>query len=109
MITVNLSTLGVAFIDVGLGIHIQDGRLVGIIRTTASDGAKTDHLVKRISSDDVDDNDYATNIQIADLNASNACKAVEKWKKMCGFYLDEVGEFHSTYTISASLLVNGDF
>jgi len=109
MIAENLANLGVAFIDVGLGINIQDGKLVGTIRTTASDGSKIDHLVKRISSEDVEDNDYATNIQIADLNATNACKAVEKWKKMCGFYLDEVGEFHSTYTISAGLLVNGDF
>lgn len=103
-----LVEMKIPFIDVGLGVNLQDGRLVGIIRTTTGTFNKNDHLIKRLSAEDTDDNEYVTNIQIADLNAMNACKAVEKWKKLCGFYHDEVGEFHSTYTINASLLVNGD-
>lgn len=103
-----LLSLGITFIDVGLGVDVQDGKLVGIIRTTCGSPSKHDHLIKRLSAEDTDDNDYATNIQIADLNAMNACKAVEKWKKMTGFYLDEENEFHSSYTINASLLINAD-
>ena len=103
-----LLSMGITFIDVGLGITVQDGKLIGIIRTTAGSGDQNDHLIKRISSEDTDGNDYVTNIQIADLNAMNACKAVEKWKKLCGFYHDDIEEYHSTYTINASLLVNGD-
>lgn len=58
--------------------------------------------------DNTDDNDYVTNIQIADLNALNACQAVLKWKKLSGFYQDDSRELHSTYTLSASMLLNGD-
>lgn len=103
-----LISLGITFIDVGLGVDVQDGKLVGILRTTCGSPSKNDHLIKRLSVEDTEGNDYATNIQIADLNAMNACKAVERWKKMTGFYLDEVNEFHSSYTINASLLINAD-
>ena len=37
---------------------------------------------------DAADDVYATNIQVADLNALNAALAVLKWKKFCGFYQD---------------------
>ena len=89
-----LLAMGISFIDVGLGINLQDGKLVGIIRTTAGTPYKNDHLVRRIFAEDNDDNEYVTNIQIADLNAMNACKAVEKWKKLSGFYHDDIGESH---------------
>ncbi|MDO1449514.1 ThiF family adenylyltransferase [Rhodocytophaga aerolata] len=104
-----LSLLEINFIDVGLGVNLQDGKLIGIIRTTTGIQQSYDHLIKRISTEDTDNNEYVTNIQIADLNAMNACKAVEKWKKLSGFYQDDIGELHSTYTLSASMLLNGDF
>ena len=52
--------------------------------------------------------DYDSNIQVADLNALNAALAVIKWKKLCGFYLDFVKEHHSTYSIDCNMLVNDD-
>ncbi|MGO9047784.1 MAG: hypothetical protein ACLQFW_13010 [Xanthobacteraceae bacterium] len=56
-----------------------------------------------------DDNDlYAQNIQIADLNALNAALAVVKWKKLCGFYADLRKEHFSTYTIDGNALTNED-
>lgn len=103
-----LLLMNITFIDVGLGVNLENGKLIGILRTTAGTSGKNDHLIRRISSEDEGDNEYSTNIQIADLNAMNACKAVEKWKKLSGFYHDDVNEHHSTYTINASLLVNGD-
>lgn len=103
-----LLSMGITFIDVGLGINIQNNKLVGIIRTTSATPHKHNHLIKRIPSEDTDDNEYVTNIQIADLNAMNACKAVEKWKKMSGFYHDDIEEYHSSYTFNAALLINGD-
>ena len=51
---------------------------------------------------------YASNIQVADLNALNACLAVVKWKKLRGFYRDLESEHHSTYTTDGSMLLNGD-
>lgn len=53
-------------------------------------------------------NEYAHNLQIAELNALNAASAVVKWKKLCGFYLDLDHEHHSTFTINGNLLLNED-
>ena len=58
--------------------------------------------------DDDDDNEYDTNIQIAELNALNAALAVIKWKRLMGFYRDAGKEFFSSYQISTGEIVNED-
>lgn len=103
-----LSRLKISFIDVGLGVQLVDDKLIGIIRTTVGTSEKNDHLEKRIPLQESIENEYVTNIQIADLNALNAILAVIKWKKLSGFYQDLVGEFHSTYSINVAELFNED-
>jgi hypothetical protein len=49
-----------------------------------------------------------SNIQVADLNAFNACLAVIKWKKLLGFCYDHDQEHHSLYTIDGNHLMNVD-
>lgn len=99
----------VPFTDVGMGIHEVDGALLGLVRTTTSTRAQRDHVAKRIPLDDGQAaNDYAHNIQIADLNALNAALAVIKWKKLCGFYTDQEQEHSSVYMIGGNHLVNDD-
>ena len=56
-----------------------------------------------------DNDEYASNIQIADLNSLNAVLAVIRWKKMFGFYQDLKMEHHSTYSINVGKLNNEDF
>ena len=99
----------IPFIDVGLGVNIVDDNLIGTLRVTSGTKSKSDHLANRISFVDNDNNDYAPNIQIADLNCLNATLAVIKWKKMCGFYQDLQSEHHSTYSINVAQLQNEDF
>lgn len=105
-----LESLGAAFVDVGMGLELEDGSLGGILRVTASTPEKRDHVHGgRVSfagggAGDV----YASNIQVADLNALNAVLAVVKWKKIRGFYRDAEREHHSTYTTDGNLLINGD-
>lgn len=99
---------GISFIDVGMGIHEVDGSLIGIIRTTLSTKDARDHIGKRISFAEGDDDDYSTNIQIAELNALNAALAVIKWKKLYGFYQDFGKEHNSTYTINTGQLLHED-
>jgi hypothetical protein len=104
-----LEEFGVAFVDVGMGVDLTDNTLGGILRITASTALKRDHVRNRISFADNDgDDEYANNIQIADLNALNAALAVIKWKKLFGFYRDLKGEHHTTYTIDGNLLLNED-
>jgi hypothetical protein len=109
-VVAKLEALNVPFIDVGMGLELVDGSLGGILRVTASTPGKRDHVHKgRISfagggPDDI----YASNIQVADLNAFNAALAVIKWKKIRGFYRDLEREHHSTYTTDGNMLFNGD-
>jgi hypothetical protein len=111
LIVDKLEEFRISFIDVGMGISFVDDSLLGILRVTSSTDRKRDHVKekKRIPfSDGNRSNDYAKNIQIADLNALNAALAVIKWKKLCGFYHDLEDEHFSTYTIDGNVLTNED-
>jgi hypothetical protein len=96
----------VSIIDVGLGVNVVDDYLIGQIRVTSANAKNKNHLDKYIPSGDDVDNDYVTNIQIAELNMFNAVQAVIKWKKMSGFYQDLEQEFHSIYSINDSTIHN---
>lgn len=109
MIISNLIDFGIPFIDVGLGVEIVNDSLGAILRTTLGTPDKHDHLAKRIGTIDTDENDYSTNIQIADLNAMNAVMAVLKWKKLFGFYKDLKEEHNTTFTVNTGQLLNDDF
>lgn len=108
MITDYLVRMGVAFSDVGLGVNVVDDKLTGAVRVTSANRGKSDHLPLRIFSEDSGDNDYVTNIQIAELNALNAVLAVLKWKKFSGFYVDLENEHHCSYSIGVSKIFNED-
>lgn len=99
---------GISFIDVGLGVNAVDDILIGTVRVTTGTSDKHDHLADRISFVEEDNNDYNTNIQIAELNCLNAVLAVIKWKKLCGFYQDLREEHHSTYSINANQLTSDE-
>ena len=105
-----LELLDIPFIDVGMGIELVNGSLGGILRVTSSTPDKREHIHSgRISFASVGENDlYASNIQVADLNSLNAALAVIKWKKLRGFYRDLENEHHSTYTTDGNMLLNGD-
>lgn len=109
LIVEKLEAIGAVFVDVGMGLELDEGSLGGILRVTASTPEKRDHVSQRISfigggAEDI----YASNIQVADLNALNAVLAVVKWKKIRGFYRDLECEHHCTYTTDGNMLINGD-
>ena len=97
-----------AFIDVGMGVHIGDNNLLGVLRATTSTPAKRDQFAKLVSFAENKNEDYETNIQIADLNMFNAALAVIKWKKLCGFYQDLQGEHNCTYSINVNQLLSDE-
>ncbi|HUZ71299.1 MAG TPA: ThiF family adenylyltransferase [Candidatus Saccharimonadales bacterium] len=106
-----LEELGIPFIDVGMDIFRADGALEGVLRVTTSTPSQRDHVREkhRISLADRNDNDdYAQNIQIVELNAFNAAMAVIKWKKLIGYYHDAEHEQHSMYTLESNHLLNED-
>lgn len=100
---------GITFVDAGLGVHLvpEENSLVGIIRVTAGSSVANAHVLsKAIGGTDEADDPYASNIQIAELNALNAALAVIAWKKRVGFYQDCKQEQHSTYTLNCNLLLS---
>lgn len=104
-----LEERGTAFVDVGIGVELQDEMLAGVVRVTTSTPSMRSHVRKRVSMAPPATGDaYRTNIQIADLNTLNACMAVIRWKKWLGFYRDLEGEHSSTYTIDVNLLSSED-
>lgn len=106
-----LEEFGIPFIDTGMGIENCEDGLRGVLRVTTSTPAQRDHVWQKkripISSNDAD-REYATNIQIAEMNAMNAAFAVAKWKKLFGFYADLEKELSSTYTIDGNAMTNED-
>lgn len=104
-----LETLKVSFVDVGMGLELVDGSLGGILRTTTSTPEKRNHFRSHVSfAGNGEANVYASNIQVADLNALNAVMAIIKWKKLRGFYRDLEREHHSSYTTDGNMVINGD-
>lgn len=110
LIVEKLESLGLPFVDVGMGLELINGSLGGILRVTASTQSFRDHVHQgRIPfAGGGEDDIYSSNIQVADLNAMNAVLAVIKWKKIRGFYRDLEHEHHCTYTTDGNMLLNSD-
>jgi hypothetical protein len=108
VITNGLLGIGIPFVDVGLGVNKADDCLIATLRVTIGSAQKNDHLSYRIGNEEWDGNEYATNIQIADLNCLNAVLAVIKWKKLLGFYQDLKGENNILYLLNTNKILNED-
>ena len=103
-----LVSLGICWIDVGVGVQVVENSLCASVRVTTGTAAKHDHLETRIPMGDEGNDDYAKNIQIAELNSLNAALAVIKWKKLYGYYHDMGKEHHTVFDLGANVLVNDE-
>lgn len=105
-----LDAFGTTFIDVGLGVTRGEAGLSGLLRVTTSTPGTREQARRRIpvGDDDGQENEYKTNVQIAELNALNATLAVIRWKKLVGFYRDSSREHNTSYAIAPNALVNED-
>jgi len=103
-----LLEFGISFIDVGMGINLKSEALIGNVSLTLVTPEKNDHVGVTISTAGAAQDDYAENIQIAELNALNAALAVIKWKKLNGFYHDEIHEHSTSFIIETGLFNHED-
>lgn len=102
-----LEARGVPFIDTGVGVNVAQQMLGGMVRVTmglAGRPVSDRHWISL--GDTAAANDYAPNIQVADLNALAAALAVIRWKKLLGFYRDLEDEQHMLYTIDGNVITN---
>lgn len=103
-----LESMGLSFIDVGLGIAPYGDSLGGLLRVSTSTPENRQTARDFISTKEVIDdvNEYSTNIQVVELNALNAAFAVIRWKKLLGFYYDGAKEHNSGYSIGHNETTN---
>ena len=106
MIEEFLTVNKISFVDVGMGLNIQNGSIGGLVRVTTSTPDFSQHLKSRVPYTSDEENQYSSNIQISEMNALNAVLAVIKWKKVCGFYADIQHEHHTVYGISSNIITN---
>jgi len=86
-----LRSAGIPFIDVGMGLSKVESSMSirGNCRVTLCTPGKHDHMEACVDMhDDRAEALYASNIQVADMNAMNAILAVIRWKQYFGFYSD---------------------
>lgn len=87
------------FIDSGMGLEKVNDQLVGQVRVTT--GLPSHHLqVKEAFGDStIDDDIYASNIQLSVLNCLAVNLMLVKWKRLIGIYNDQAEHFNSVYSI----------
>lgn len=102
-----LTAKGTPFVEVGLGVTLDDEQLSGLVRVVTSMPQNRTLAARHISytADDGGANEYATNIQIAELNALSAVLAVLAWKKLFGVYRDATKAFYTGYSIATGEIV----
>lgn len=106
-----LADSSVVLIDTGMDVQMTDGRdaLWGTARVTCSTPQSRDHAFSHapMSLDD-EQGLYASNIQIVELNMLNATLAIFKWKKHCGFYMDDSKELSCTFNTASNRVYNAE-
>lgn len=109
-IVTHLELKNISFIDMGMGINKNGNSFGGMLRVTTSIPEKRNHVWEKNRIPFIDDleNEYNSNIQIAELNCLNATLAVIKWKKLLGYYQDSTSEFNSFYILGANHFINED-
>jgi len=109
----HLEKRNIDFVDAGIGVEALPGGdgLAGMVRVTTSTERLRSHVreKERIPLTSARGPDvYRSNIQTAELNALAATLAVLRWKRLRGFYLDQLGEHFSAYSIDSNHMVSDD-
>lgn len=106
LIVDHLLERGIPFVDCGLGMLVNDDvqAIFGTVRTTLVTPERADAAMRYLSfgDDEPGDDVYASNIQVVELNALNACMAVMRFKQHVGFYVDLFNQTQWTLSTSTS-------
>jgi hypothetical protein len=92
----------IPFIDVGMGLNRKRGALNGLVRMTYFSALDAERVrdLQLVDLSDRPDDIYRSNIQIAELNALNACLAVIRFKQLRGFYVSDEPVFNLMFGVS---------
>jgi ThiF family len=96
----------VPFIDVGMGVSQVPAGLTGLMKVTAYMPDSNIALPTKPAIAPGDE-DYSSNIQVADLNALNALLAVIRWKRHLGYYATECMSEATVFKLYCNEIRNG--
>ncbi len=102
-----LRARGVPFIDVGMSFREGDGGLTGIAKVAAHLPGDESPL-PTVQAIPPGEDDYSSNIQLAELNALNAVLAVIRWKRYLGFHSSHEESNLTIYKLFLNEIRNGD-
>ncbi len=96
------------FIDSGLGFDINQDRIVGLVRVSTGFFGNYGHLRDAFGAQEMDDDLYKSNIQIAELNALAAILSILKWKRMLEFYGDTTSadDLNIAYAVADNAIIH---
>lgn len=99
-----------SFIDSGLGFELNQDRIVGQVRVTTGLYGNYGHLKDAFGSQQIDDDLYKSNIQVAELNALAAILSIAKWKRMMEFYGDtsSAGDLNVVYSVADNAIIHSN-
>jgi hypothetical protein len=98
---------GVPFIDVGMSFREGKVGLTGLAKVTAYVPGSEVALPTGPAVAPGEE-DYSSNVQVADLNALNAILAVIRWKRHLGFYATHETTNETIYKLYLNEIRNGD-
>jgi molybdopterin/thiamine biosynthesis adenylyltransferase len=97
----------VPFIDVGMSFRLGTGGLTGMAKVAAYMPGDDSPLPTAPAKPPGED-DYASNVQVAELNAINANLAVIRWKRRLGFYATHESTNLTVFKLYLNELRNGE-
>ena len=102
--------LNIPFVDSGIGVENSNNQLCGLIRVTTGMEGHYNHLNHSLNCGiEEENNEYSTNIQIAELNSLAAVLSIIKWKRMSGFYTDTTNkDFSFVYSIANNVIISNE-
>lgn len=102
-----LRARGVPFIDVGMSFREGEGGLTGMAKVAAYLPGDDSPLPTSPAVPPGED-DYSSNVQLAELNALNAILAVIRWKRYLGFHATHEASNLTVYKLFLNEVRNGD-
>jgi hypothetical protein len=98
-----LIEMRIPFIDVGMGLNRKQGPIGGTLRATyySVENAAAMRELRLAEMADHPDDVYRASVQIAELNALNACMAVIRYKQLRGFYVHDNAPYHLLFGIES--------
>lgn len=98
------------FIDSGMGLEKVNDQLVGQVRVTTGLPNHNLHIKEAFGDSTIDDDIYASNIQLSELNCIAANLMLIKWKRLIGIYNDQAEhDFNSVYSIGSNKILQAQY